>query len=260
MPRQRAHAVDSDDEESEVQDQVTEAIQFGRQAITQLGKDILPHCDQRMQQEVSGRLSEAFKKLIRAGIVYNKCNVIVKEVAQGIQVDNDANQTTILKACDNIETLSRDGVDAFKASISDDQIARDKSFVELMDNLREAVEESADPSAFDPQPDEESEEDGSGNDSEVDVDDEESEATQVITTKDPLTMKLLKHPAMNIHCKHIYERKTMLDHISKTRAKCPIPGCSNNQFIRKEDLKSDAQLTKQVVQKQKEEAKRGKRR
>ncbi|CAG7733368.1 unnamed protein product [Allacma fusca] len=257
MPRQRAHAAN---DESEVQDQVTEAIQFGRGVITQLGKDILPHCDRRTQQEVTGRLSEAFKKLIRAELVYNECSVIVKEVAQGIEVENDDNQATILKACDKIETLSREGVENFKASVSDQQIVKDNLYVELMENLKEAVEESSGASAFDPQTDEEeTDEDGSGNESEVDVDDE---ATVLITTIDPLTKKDLKSPVRNIHCNHIYEKKTILDFIkANPKAKCPIGGCINEKILKKDHLYSDDELVKMVTQKQRDQRRgRGKRR
>jgi DNA polymerase III alpha subunit (gram-positive type) len=225
----------------------------------QLGKDILPHCDQTTQEHVTNRLCEAYKKLIRAGIVYNKCNTIVKEAAEEIEVDNDANQASILKACDSIETISRDRVNAFNARISDEQICRDRLYVDLMETLKEARETSSLHSAFDPQPDEmDTDEDGSGEETEVDVDDE---ATLAIPTKDPLTKKDIKNPVKNKHCGHVYDEKPILNYMKthQNKAKCPYAGCTNSNILKKDHLESDEQLTKKVAKKQKGQRRRRRR-
>ncbi|CAG7835415.1 unnamed protein product [Allacma fusca] len=271
MPRGRAPVVDPDNE-ADVEDQVTESIQFGRETILQLGKDILPICGKDLtrwrphsllftesyknkQEDVTNRLTQAYKKLIKVGIVYNKCSSIVKEVAKEFE-DNDANQANILKACDNIEMHSRERVMAFGAEITDDQICKDRLYTELMDTLKDALDEPSRSSAFDPQPDEmETEVEESGDESEVDVD---SEATIAIVTKDPLTKKEIKNPVKNKICNHIYDEKTILNYMKSQHNNviCPYAGCTNKTVLKKDHFEHDEQLVKKVSKKQKGQRRR----
>lgn len=55
--------------------------------------------------------------------------------------------------------------------------------------------------------------------------------------KDPITQVDIKDPVKNIHCKHVYDKTSILKYIkSKEKKRCPYIGCTNPHPLHQKDL------------------------
>lgn len=88
-------------------------------------------------------------------------------------------------------------------------------------------------------------------------DDNEDEDDDLLVTQDeinvicPITKARMTEPMKNIHCGHIYDKNSVAAMIGyNKKTKCPIVGCSNQQYLSMDDLQPDM-VTRAVLEKTK---------